>query len=85
MLQEGGADLAAAVLYPDHYRYRLEDLDEIEAEAKRLEARRIVTTEKDAVRIKKLGRPMEAWWAARLELVIDHPEAFESMVSGVFR
>ena len=85
MLQEGGADLAAAGLYPDHYRYRLEDLDEIEAEAKRLEAPKIVTTEKDAVRIKKLGRPMEVWWAARLELVIDHPEAFESMLSGVFR
>jgi len=85
MLQEGGADLAAGCLYPDHYRYRLEELDEIEAEAKRLEARRIVTTEKDAVRIKKLGRPMEAWWVARLELVIDHPEVFESMLSGVFR
>jgi tetraacyldisaccharide 4'-kinase len=85
MLREGGADLAAACLYPDHYRYRLEDLDEIEAEAKRLEARRIVTTEKDAVRIKMLARPMETLWVARLELVIDHPEAFESMLSGVFR
>jgi tetraacyldisaccharide 4'-kinase len=85
MLQDGGADVAAEFLYPDHYRYRPEDLDEIDAEAKRLEVRRIVTTEKDAVRIKKLERPMETWWAARLELVIDHHEAFESMVKGVFR
>lgn len=85
MLQAGGADAAAACLYPDHYRYRLEDLDEIEAEAKRWQAPAIVTTEKDAVRIKKLGRPMEAWWAARLELMIDHSEAFESMLSGVFQ
>jgi tetraacyldisaccharide-1-P 4'-kinase len=44
-----------------------------------------VTTEKDAVRIRKLGRPMKAWWAARLELVIDQSEAFESMLGGVFR
>ena len=85
MLQEGGADSAAACVYPDHYRYRPEDLDAIEGEAKRLDAVGIVTTEKDAVRIKRLGRPAKAWWAARLELVIDHSEAFESMLRGVFR
>jgi len=85
MLQEGGAEVAAEFLYPDHYQFQPKDLDEIEAEAKRLEAGRIVTTEKDAVRIKKLGRSMEAWWTARLELVIDRPDAFESMLSGVFR
>lgn len=85
MLQEGGANPAAVYLYSDHYRYRLEDLEEIEAEANRLEVRWIVTTEKDAVRIKTLGRPMETWWAARLELVIDPSEAFESMLRRVFR
>jgi tetraacyldisaccharide 4'-kinase len=85
ILQAGETDVATACLYPDHYRYRGEDLDEIEAEAKRREATAIVTTEKDAVRIRKLGRPMKAWWAARLELVIDQSEAFESMLGGVFR
>jgi tetraacyldisaccharide 4'-kinase len=85
MLQAGETAVATACLYPDHYGYRREDVDEIEAEAKRREAPAIVTTEKDAVRIRKLGGPMKAWWAARLELVIDQSEAFESMLSGVFR
>lgn len=85
MLKEGGADPAAVCLYPDHYRYRLEDLDEIEAEAKRLEVRWIVTTEKDAVRIRSLGRSLESWWAARMELVIDQEEAFASLLRGVLK
>ncbi|HTN43407.1 MAG TPA: tetraacyldisaccharide 4'-kinase [Nitrospiria bacterium] len=85
MLQAAGADVAAVFLYPDHYRYRREDVEAIETEAGRREAPAIVTTEKDAVRIRKIGRPMKAWRAGRLELVIDQSEAFQSMLRRVFR
>ena len=82
-LQENASEIAAGCIYPDHYRYSEKDLESLEAEAGRLNVHTIVTTEKDAVRIQTLGRPLDAWWAARLELVIDQPEAFELLICGV--
>ncbi|MBI3610839.1 MAG: tetraacyldisaccharide 4'-kinase [Nitrospirae bacterium] len=83
MLQELGSEIAVGCVYPDHYRYTEKDIESLGSEAGRLDVRTIVTTEKDAVRIRALGRPPESWWEVRMELVIDHPEAFESMVCGV--
>jgi 3-deoxy-D-manno-octulosonic-acid transferase len=83
-LHENESKMALECVYPDHHRYSEKDIEFLEAEARRRDVRRIVTTEKDAVRIRSLGRPLKTWWAARLELVIDDPERFESMVLGVF-
>ena len=84
-LQEVGSEIASGCVYPDHYRYSEKDLESLEAEAGRLDVRTIVTTEKDAVRIRALGRPPESWWAARLDLVIDDGEAFESLLCGALK
>ncbi|HEY4486059.1 MAG TPA: tetraacyldisaccharide 4'-kinase, partial [Nitrospiria bacterium] len=84
-LQEVGSEIASGCVYPDHYRYSEKDLEFLEAEAGRLDVRTIVTTEKDAVRIRALGRPPESWWAARLDLVIDDGEAFESLLRGALK
>ncbi len=84
-LQENGSEIAAGCIYPDHYRYSHKDLDFLEAESGRLGVRTIVTTEKDAVRIRALGRSLDFWWAARLDLVIDNGEAFESLLNGALK
>lgn len=85
IFQENEAEIAAGCIYPDHYRYTDHDIEFLEAEAGRLGVRTIVTTEKDAVRIRSLGRPLESWWAARMELVIDQEEAFESLLHGALK
>ncbi len=85
IFQENEAEIAVGCVYPDHYRYTHNDIEFLEAEAGRLGARTIVTTEKDAVRIRSLGRPLESWWAARMELVIDQEEAFESLLHGALK
>jgi 3-deoxy-D-manno-octulosonic-acid transferase len=82
-LLENESKIALECVYPDHHRYSEKDVEFLEAEARRRDVRRIVTTEKDAVRIRSLGRPLEIWWAARMELVIDDPEGFESMLVGI--
>ncbi|MEK6684023.1 MAG: tetraacyldisaccharide 4'-kinase [Nitrospirota bacterium] len=84
-LQENESEIAAGCIYPDHYRYSEKDLEFLEAEAVRRDVRMIVTTEKDAVRIQALGRPLEPWWTARLDLVIDDAEAFESLLCGALK
>jgi tetraacyldisaccharide 4'-kinase len=60
-LRQLGADLRDAALFPDHHRFTPDELRDVEARAARHGAR-IVTTEKDAVR---LPRGFEAW-AVRL-------------------
>ncbi|HET7538089.1 MAG TPA: tetraacyldisaccharide 4'-kinase, partial [Candidatus Didemnitutus sp.] len=50
-LREGGATLAHVERFLDHYRFTREDLAEVYAEAVKVGAEFIVTTEKDAVRI----------------------------------
>jgi len=83
--RENGSVIAAGCVYPDHYCYTDHDLEFLEAEARRRDVRTIVTTEKDAVRLRALGKPLASWWAARMELVIDQREAFESLLDGVMK
>ncbi len=49
-----GAVVVGERIYPDHYRYRSRDLDRIRQEAGRADAQVILTTEKDAVKIRFL-------------------------------
>jgi len=85
MLQDGRMTIAVACEYSDHYRYTEDDLEMLESEARRRNASMIVTTEKDAVRLKSLRGSLELWWAARLELEIDHAPAFASVLGGAVR
>ncbi|WP_224249533.1 tetraacyldisaccharide 4'-kinase [Hyalangium gracile] len=56
-LRQLGAVIQDAALYPDHHRFTASELRDVEARAARHGAR-VVTTEKDAVR---LPREFEAW------------------------
>ncbi|MFH1753465.1 MAG: tetraacyldisaccharide 4'-kinase [Candidatus Omnitrophota bacterium] len=55
-----GARIISALHYPDHYNYRAEDLERVFDEAKKLKIDTIVTTEKDAPKLRELKMPEEA-------------------------
>ena len=59
-LQAEGWQLAGRRSFPDHHRYTRPDIDGIAAEAARLGAQRILTTEKDAVRLPHPAIPITA-------------------------
>ncbi len=50
-LNELGAECVATHVYPDHHWFRSEELARVEADRRTLGAERIVTTEKDGVRL----------------------------------
>ncbi len=54
MLESLGARVQAALVFPDHYAYDKRDLDAIRLRAADEKVDRIITTEKDAVRLKTL-------------------------------
>jgi tetraacyldisaccharide 4'-kinase len=65
---EAGAEVALAVRYDDHYRYRPADLAELLREADAARVERIVTTEKDWVKLAALAAPRRRFVVARLEV-----------------
>jgi tetraacyldisaccharide 4'-kinase len=56
-LLRGQAEIKDQVVFPDHYRFTPADLQDLERRAERAGARRLITTEKDAVRLAGLALP----------------------------
>ena len=75
LLRSLGADVTAAREYPDHYRYTRSDLAEVFPGAVDRDAVMIVTTEKDAVRLRNMVG--EGIWALRVDLEVREREAWE--------
>jgi tetraacyldisaccharide 4'-kinase len=55
MLTDLGADVCESVVFQDHYNYTAWDIKELEKKSKNLSLKRIVTTEKDAIKIESLA------------------------------
>jgi tetraacyldisaccharide 4'-kinase len=80
LLESLGLRPSARLAFPDHYAYPDKALDRIAAEAAAAGCRRLIATEKDAV---KLGARLESRTglpAAYLEIGLDLPEAFFAAV-----
>lgn len=76
-LENQGFDVLKKRVFEDHHLYTSEDIKNILSEAKKLGANAIVTTEKDAVKIKALLEPDEiAFYALKLGLDLDVNEIF---------
>lgn len=72
-LQSLGAEVVTACTYPDHFDYQPSDLAEVFRQAADAMISMIVTTEKDAVRIKDVHA--DGVWALRIELAVtEHDE-----------
>ncbi len=91
LLVAAGATVADHCVFPDHHAYSREDLQRVKQAAERVGADRIVTTEKDAVKLAGLvsspsplegeGRVRGDIWAVRIELVwIEGREEWARMV-----
>ncbi len=81
LLRSLGAEVAVVREYPDHYRYTRSDLADVVVAAVDSHAAMIMTTEKDAVRLRGL-RP-EGIWALRVELEVLEREAWERALLNI--
>lgn len=78
LLRTLGAQVTAVRTYPDHYRYTRSDLAGIFPQAVDNNAVMIVTTEKDAVRLRNMAP--EGVWALRVDLEVLERDAWESLL-----
>jgi tetraacyldisaccharide 4'-kinase len=75
LLKTLGAVIVADRSYPDHHAYSSSDLAEVYKMSADNQAGMIVTTEKDAVRLR--DRRPEGIWALRIELVVNEQKEWE--------
>ncbi len=71
LLAAAGATVADHCVFPDHHAYSLEDVQRVRQAAERMGVDRIVTTEKDAVKLAQLdgvAKQEVTIWAVRIEL-----------------
>jgi tetraacyldisaccharide 4'-kinase len=82
LLKSLGADIVATCTYRDHFDYQKSDLAAVFQKAADEKISMIVTTEKDAIRLKKLRA--DGIWALRIELtVVEHDEWEAFLLEGL--
>ena len=83
LLIEHGVKLLGERVFPDHYVYRSQDVDEIIRLAEEIGAELILTTEKDAGKIAPLCPTKPSVYAVRLRTeIVEGKEALEGLVLG---
>ena len=80
-LESANFQLAGFHRFPDHHRYSQEDVDELCAEAQKHSARSLLTTAKDAVKLKGLRTAIPVF-VIEIEVVLDDAEEFRRLVIG---
>ena len=79
-LVSAGWTVAQLIPFPDHHRFRLADLNRIAEAVRETGASGVLTTEKDAVRLRPL-RPLPVPFAAvPLTIALDPPGQFEDWI-----
>jgi tetraacyldisaccharide 4'-kinase len=69
--------------FRDHHAYDCGDVELVRAEAKRVKAELVVTTEKDAVKLTPLLTESDSWWALRLRAeVVRGEEQLRRLIMG---
>ena len=81
MLEYLGASVARSIVFPDHYRYTVEDITRITGEYKQCGVEAIVTTEKDIARLDQ-SNTIPDLIALRIELEIYERQKFTEHVSS---
>lgn len=80
-LEAAGVHLASRIAFADHHQYKVHDLDCIRDAARSIGATTMVTTEKDRVRLGKLGEALPLK-TARLRIEVeDESEALDELIS----
>jgi tetraacyldisaccharide 4'-kinase len=73
--------IEAFMAYPDHYRYKEQDLDDIRKTALRSSAELIITTEKDAIKLSEYRHFCDNLFVLRTEIRI--AEGSDALVQGI--
>lgn len=84
MLRRAGFEIAGERAYPDHHVYSQEEIDAISRAAGGAGAEVLVTTAKDAVKLRALSFSMPCY-VAEIEIAIQNAEDFERLVSEACR
>lgn len=82
-VKELGATIEKIFIYPDHHAYSKEDVFEITAEVKGLDA--VITTEKDVVKLKGLWPEEVLLLAISIEVEIENQEGFFELIGKSLR
>lgn len=78
LLASLGADIRTSISYPDHATYSKHDLASLYQKAADARATMIVTTEKDAIKLRQYGP--EGIWALRIEMEINERKQWEKLI-----
>jgi len=73
MIQEWGGDIVEAMEFPDHHRYSIKDWQEISRASRHGE--RIITTEKDMVKLIQFPFAKGSIFALRVKMVVERGDA----------
>ena len=83
LLQNLGVQVQEELRFPDHHAYTSEDVGRIRESAARNRADLILTTEKDAGKLKALVSDHDPIWAIRLRTeMMERGEEFEQLILG---
>jgi tetraacyldisaccharide 4'-kinase len=81
LLKRLGVDLREQMVFRDHHSYQLSDLEKIRKKAEHLGVKWVITTEKDAVKIKELLPKDFEVWALRVDINFwEDPVKWESLL-----
>ena len=80
-LEKSGIKVASRKSFPDHHRFSKKDMEILENEAKNVGAQFLVTTEKDAVKLKDLDITFPLLIAQVGIVIIEGQEDFQRMLS----
>ena len=81
-LQDIGLSICEHVIFPDHHPYKPIDIEYFRVLMKQNKARGVITTEKDAVKIIPLLKPIDTeWFSIGIELLPDTPSDWEKFLS----
>jgi tetraacyldisaccharide 4'-kinase len=85
-LRRKGLNLVQCLTFPDHVAYTKERCDELADAMKTSGAELLITTEKDGVKLKGIGRDVASrTLLARLELTIDDPAPLIGLLNALLR
>ena len=85
-LERQGWRVADSIVFKDHHWFSAGDLERIDQAVEAVHATAVLTTEKDAVRLKAVaGSPRAAWWAVPVEASIEPGAVFADWLASRVR
>jgi tetraacyldisaccharide 4'-kinase len=85
MMNQAGVDVVLEKIFPDHFHYNFEDIQQLENTIKDSDINTVFTTEKDAVKLKSLipeNFPYEIYYL-KVEFEIKEMDKFNKLFTGL--